>query len=134
MEILVLSILSILTSDTLVIQRQLKALRRLGSSTPSDSSEGHLLLFIGFYLVLSIVVFAGCYALVNTSLLGSADLPLMVTVFILLVFAVWLWFYIGFKIFPDVFRDVLWRMRPLLHYGFQDFTESVRDSIESYNY
>jgi len=36
-----LSILSGLTSGPLVIQRHVKALHRLGSSTPSDSSESH---------------------------------------------------------------------------------------------
>jgi len=111
-----------------------KAFCRLCSSGPTDSSGGNLLIFIAFYLILSIVVFSGGYALVTTGLPRGIDLPLMVAVFMLLAFSVLLWSYIGFKVFPEVFRDVLWRMRPLLHYGFQDFTESVRDSIESYNY
>lgn len=133
MQIFDLSILSTLTTDTLVIQGQVKALRRLGSSAPPDSSEGHLL-FVAIYPVFSIVLFGCCYVLVKASLLGLGELPVEVTLFILLVFGIWLWFYTGFLIFPDAFRDVLWRMRPLLHYGFQDFTESVRDSMESYNY
>jgi hypothetical protein len=58
----------------------------------------------------------------------------MVAVSILLAVAAWLWFYMSIKVFSTVFLDVLWRMRQELHYSFQDFTESVRDSIESYDY
>jgi hypothetical protein len=76
------------------------------------------------------MVFAGSYALVaNTNFFSSTDLPVIVPVFMLLAFNLWSCFYIGIKVFPDV----LWKLRPLLHYSFQDFTESVRDSIELYN-
>jgi len=130
-EIFVFSSLIALISDPLVIQKQAKTLRRLRSSIPSDFPKCRLFLFVAFYIFfIFIMVFAGSYALiVNKSFLTSALLPVMVTVFILLAFTLWMWFYIGVKLFPDI----LWRMRPLLHYGFQDFTESVRESIELYN-
>lgn len=131
----VLSILSFLTSvNTLVIQRQAEALRRIAPSSCSNSPRGHLFLFIIIYPVLSIVIFSGFYAFFNTGLHGGADLPLGVPVYILLAVLIGFWIYIGIKVFPAVFRDVLWRMRPALHYGFQDFTEGVRDSIEPHDY
>ena len=43
---------------------------------------------------------------------------------LLLEVLVWLWIYVGVKVFPAVFRDILWRVRPALHYSFQDFTEA----------
>ena len=130
MDIVVLSALSHLTSGTPVIQRQLKP-SRLCSSGPSD---GTLLLFTAYYLILSVVLFPGFIYVFVLKGLPTEDPPFMVAGSMLLAYSVWLCFYIGFKIFSDIFRDVLWRMRPLLHYSFQDFTESVRDSIESYNY
>ena len=84
---------------------------------------------------MSILLFFSFHGSYHTVLSGRANLPVLVTVLIFLVVGVLFWFYITVKVFPVVFGCFLWSMRPVLHYSFQDFTESIRDSILStYNF
>jgi hypothetical protein len=83
------------------------------------------------YSFMTILLFFSFHGSYHTVLSGGANLPVLVTVLIFVVVGVLFWFYITIKVFPVVFGCFLWSMRPVLHYSFQDFTESVRDSIES---
>ena len=123
-----------------VIQKKIKAFCHLAassSSSSSDSSQSHLGHFIIIYPISSIALFCSClvcFASLDGIHLEGDDLTVAVALFIILAVFCWVWFYTSIKVFPAVFQDVLWRMCPVLHYSFQDFTESIRDSIESYDY
>ena len=82
--------LNVLISIVLVIQRQVKCLCRFVQS--------RLVLSITSYLVLSVVVFSGCYFLSYTDPLGEPKLPVMVAVSLFIAFAIRLRFYTGFKV------------------------------------
>src|SRR5258708_3458470 len=107
-----------------VIQREVKAFRRLSSFGPSDPTKYHRIILT----IQSIFIFSSCY---GTFMIREAKLPATrERVSILIVLIAGLWSYLCFKFMPDIARAVLWNMSPTLHYSFQDFTESIRDSIE----
>jgi len=108
----------------LVIQRKMKALRRLGYFGPSDPTKYHRIILV----IQSILIFCSCY---GTFIIRQAELPATrERVSILIVLMTGLWLYFCFKFIPDISRAILWNMTPTLHYSFQDLTESIRNSIE----
>jgi len=84
-----------------VIQRKVKALRRLSSFGPSDPTKYHRVILI----IQSILIFSSCY---GTFIIREAELPATrERVSILMVLMVGLWLYLYFKFIPDIIRAVL---------------------------
>jgi hypothetical protein len=102
-DVIVLSILSALTSDPLVIQRHVKAFHRLGLSTPSDSSKfpPFNMLFVGGLCFMPVFVFIlhgnladpkidGTLRPASIVMIDTAMMCLLMIIFILMMWGIWL--------------------------------------------